>query len=190
MKSKSISIILGCFALLACGGTAPVEQAAEQPQAEAEPEMIIEVDLVDLVANTAEFVGKEISVSGTVDHVCKHGGKRLFIMAEDPQIRFKVEAGEFISAFDATLAGSDITVRGVVKEQKIDDAYLDTQEAGLEAEDSSAEHAEADDHNEQEHKNIESLREQVSDSEDGCISFYSLDCQAIEVEVEVEVVEE
>lgn len=184
MSLRSIAIILGCLAMLACGGPAQEEPAVELPQAETEVAQIIEVDLVDLVADTAEFVGKEISVSGTVDHVCKHGGKRLFIMAEDPKIRFKVEAGDSIGAFDATLAGSEITVQGVVKAQIIDDATLDAREAELKGEEHSDEHGEADVHLEKEHKNIESLREQVSETEDGCISFYSLDCTTYEIEEE------
>ncbi|HRY98677.1 MAG TPA: hypothetical protein P5550_06415 [Bacteroidales bacterium] len=79
------------------------------------------------------LVDQTISIEGTVTHVCKHGGKRLFIKdAEDNEI--KVESGESIAQFDATLEGTDIIVEAIVKELRIDEAYLQEWEAELAAE--------------------------------------------------------
>jgi len=180
MIKPSIAVLLGCVVLIGCGGQ-PSTEAPVQPEPEAEV-AVAEVSLVDLVERPADFVDQEIFVQGTVDHVCKHGGKRLFIMAENPEQRFKIEAGEPIGAFDVALEGSDVKVRGVVVENRIDDAYLDTMEADLEAEgdEPAGEQADTDDHHAQERDHLLQLRQQVAESENGYLSTYSLDCQALE----------
>ena len=45
------------------------------------------------------YEGKLVEIVGTVDHVCKHSGKRIFIHGDNAEDRVKVEAGE-VGTFD------------------------------------------------------------------------------------------
>ena len=181
MKKIVMTMCLGFTLILGCGGGPDSNPPTEMAQEETAASVAAEVDLVALVENTADYVGQEILVSGTVDHVCKHGGKRLFIMAENPEQRFKIEAGDSISAFDVSLEGSDITVQGIVMEQKIDEAYLDDWEAKLTGEGEGEEAAAEDGHHIEDLEKIKSYRQQLADSEAGELSFYSLDCHSFEI---------
>ena len=75
--------------------------------------------LPEFESKAGEFVGKEIEVSGIVDHVCKHGGKKILLVDGDHSLHvFNDER------YDEELSGSEISLIGVVEEEKIDEAYL------------------------------------------------------------------
>ena len=63
----------------------------------------------------AENVGKEVEIQGMVVHVCKHGGKKLFIIGEDPEKRVKITTSEKVSVFEPELEGSTIFVKGIIE---------------------------------------------------------------------------
>jgi hypothetical protein len=88
-----------------------------------------EVTVEELLADAGPFVEQPVSVKGTVVHVCRHGGQRLFIVGEDGENRFRITVGENISEFDIELEGSVIEVNGIVKELIIDETYLAEWEA-------------------------------------------------------------
>lgn len=87
----------------------------------------------ELIEQAEGLVDQTISVEGVVIHVCAHGGERLFIAdAEGNEI--KVESGENIPRFDVTLEGTEIVLEAIVRELRIDEAYLQEWEAELAAE--------------------------------------------------------
>jgi len=186
MLKKTVLIVLPVLVLAACGGAPVEEPAVEEAVAEAPVEIQV-VELAALLESTAGYVGKEIAVTGTVEHVCKHGGKRLFIMGEDPEMRFKITAGEKVGAFEAELEGSTITVTGIVEEEIIDEAYIDSLETEAEAEAAAEEaHEEGADETTDEHHPGEGdraahLRQMLAESGSDQLSFYSLDCNAFEI---------
>jgi hypothetical protein len=63
----------------------------------------------------AENVGKEVEIQGMVIHVCKHGGKKMFIIGEDPEMRVKITASDKIGEFKPELEGSTVAVKGIVE---------------------------------------------------------------------------
>jgi hypothetical protein len=77
----------------------------------------------------SENIGKEVTISGRVTHVCRHGGQRLFITGEDTSRTIRITTGENIPEFDIALEGNMIAVRGIVKELIIDETYLAEWEA-------------------------------------------------------------
>jgi len=79
----------------------------------------ISVDSFLIVA--ADLVGKEVTVMGTVDHVCKHGGKKAQIFSAHPSKRIFAFAGETFGNFKAELEGSSVCIRGKVIEIKRED---------------------------------------------------------------------
>lgn len=52
-----------------------------------------------------ELSGKTVYVSGIIDHVCRHGGKRFKILSSDGSQELKIELGENFDIMDASLAG-------------------------------------------------------------------------------------
>ncbi len=150
-----------------------------------------ELTVAEINANTGEYVEKTVSITGTVNHVCRHGGKRLFVMSDDASDRFKVEAGQ-VGSFDVALEGSKVRVVGVVKELKVDKAYLDNWEkevCAAEAENEAQKYTsdnEGEEHagNEQANnptlQNINALRQELVTSEQTHLSFYHLEAISFE----------
>jgi RecJ-like exonuclease len=62
-----------------------------------------------------KMVGQEVEIEGMVIHVCKHGGKKMFLIGENPDIRIKITASDKVSIFDPELEGSTVHVTGLVE---------------------------------------------------------------------------
>jgi hypothetical protein len=197
MHHRLIVLFVIALALVVFGcsqeGTEPAAEVAQETQQAAETEQAepapAEVTLAELATNTAEHVGQTVAVTATVDHVCKHGGKRMFLIDGTPDHRFKITAGDAVGAFDVALEGSDVQVVGVVAEQRIDEAYLDAWEAesseqkpevAHEGHEHTAEGAEADHHEEDTQQQIDAMRQRLADSGQDHLSFYSLECLSFE----------
>jgi hypothetical protein len=127
-----------------------------------------------------EYVGKELTVKGTVDHVCKHGGKRVKIFGSNPDQTIHGEATEAVGTFNAELEGSDVCLTGIVAESKMDLAYVEEYEKSIiealekESEEAEMEHAKGVDH----HTKLEQIKvwkEEIATNGKGYISSYYLD---------------
>ena len=134
--------------MASCGNTTQNTTEAEEQEATeqvaevaAEPMQVAVIDFPDEAEN---LVGKEVFIEGTVVHVCKHGGKKMFLVAEeDPDVRIKITTdGELVAAFQPELEGNWVKVIGVVE------AF----EAEEEMEAEGAEHEEDADHENIYHK--------------------------------------
>ena len=126
-----------------------------------------------------EFVEKEVVVEGIVDHVCKHGGKKLFLVSEEGDLH--VESDE---RFDESLAGSEVVVKGVVKEFRIDEAYcLKMEEDNIQ----SHKKGETDeDLYEMKMAQIQEYRDSMKTAGVDHLSFYSLAYVSLEMKDKVE----
>ncbi len=114
---KRIALLLGIASLLfACN---PSETSKKQENTELKEPTVTFIALKDLQAKGTEYLDKEIETQGIVDHVCKHGGKKILLVADGADVHvFNNER------FDENLATQEIKVRGTVKEDRIDEAYL------------------------------------------------------------------
>lgn len=168
----------------------------------------VEVTLAQFEAGAADHVGKTVSITGTVDHVCRHGGKKMFIVSEGSGERLKITATPDVGAFNVDLEGSNVRVEGVVEVLKVDEAYLanwegevcaaeglpvdaaegehhdETAEAavveGAEAADEQLAEATDEVQSPEELKQINALREQLAESGQEYLAFYSLACNSFE----------
>lgn len=80
----------------------------------------------------AENVGKEVEIKGMVIHVCKHGGKKMFLIGEDPDQRVKIDASDKVSVFNPELEGSTVEVKGIIQpivEEEVPESEKATQDA-------------------------------------------------------------
>lgn len=147
-------------------------------------------NLTELNEMAPNYVNQEVILEGIVDHVCKHGGKRMFIVGSLPSARIRIDAGEELS-FDASLEGSSVFVTGILEELRIDNAYLDKweqeirDEMGGEAaskvhmgEEGHEDHNSDADHDLQ---RIADYRTNIIDSGKEYLSFYSVKCISYQV---------
>lgn len=76
------------------------------------------IALEEFDSKAGDFISEEIKVQGIVDHVCKHGGKKILLVTDDGQVHITSDV-----RFDEALMGSEITVAGIVLEERIDEGY-------------------------------------------------------------------
>ena len=159
----------------------------------------VDLDLANFDDKAETLIGKQIILNGMIDHVCKHGGQKMFMVNEDADARVKITTGEDMAAFNTELEGETIRVVGVIDEQRIDEDYLrEWEEELLAGADEDAEHSEHGDkvhmgeHSEEvveaeeaeephEMKQIRNYRKMIAESEKDYISFFSVTCIEYEV---------
>jgi len=181
MDKRIFALMFIVLLLAACGGQGDQTEALEPAAEEAVPNLVPG----DLLDHPEQFVDQTVELTGTVQHVCEVTGKRMFLSGpDDPSRTFKVTAGKGIGEFPVALNGSDVTARGVVREQKVDQAFLDNWEAeiatgvkpeaaheghGSEGEGQESKEAEA-------RAQLENMREKLAASGKEHLLFYSLEC--------------
>jgi hypothetical protein len=121
MIKKMFALVVIALYLASCGGNAP------------KTEEIVKITVDDFSANPDLYADKQIEITGTATHVCKEGGKRLFIIGTDPEQRVKIETGKELSSFPVELEGSDVVVTGTVSKLVVDEAYLTNWENEIKA---------------------------------------------------------
>lgn len=118
-------------------------------------------------AKAGEFVNKEVKVKGIVDHVCKHGGKKILLASDEGDLHINSEV-----RFDEALMGSEVAFTGIVVEERIDESYCLKME-----EDNIRSHTEGASNEEQfeaKKKHIQTYRDQMKTGNTDHISLYSL----------------
>ncbi len=114
--------LAGALALASCGNgtnTAGTAATAESSSATAKT-----MDVDSLLASAETLVDKPIVVEGICTHICSKGGGKLFMMGSDDTRTIRVEAGEKIGRFTQEVVNNIVTISGILREQRIDEAYL------------------------------------------------------------------
>lgn len=91
-------------------------------QQEVKSEQIVTASIVELLATPADYQDKEVAVSGMVTHVCRHGGQKCFIVADDGETQIRIVPGGDIDEFKIDMEGSTVAFKGIFR-------VLDTAEA-------------------------------------------------------------
>lgn len=154
---------------------------------------------VDVFLKDAEkFAGKEIQISGTVSHVCRHSGKKMFVFGDNPQQTVKINTGGEVSSFDINLEGTEVEITGtVIEDVRIDEAYLNEWEdeiiqmvgdkdvkvcnaesqaiSGQQGDTASVDQAEEEDP----FAAVKEFRKKLAESGKTYISVYAVDCKSL-----------
>jgi hypothetical protein len=176
MKKVLLALAI-CLFIISC----KTEDKKVENNNEISVEEIVETPLLTLGefdTKAGEFIGKEIQVKGIVDHVCKHGGKKILLVTDDGDAHVFSE-----ERFDEALMGSEIIVNGVVLEERIDESYCLKME-----EDNIKSHSEGVSNKEQfenKKKHVQELRDQMKEKGVDHISNYSLQYVSL-TKIEVE----
>ncbi len=161
---KTLLLVSMMAVLISCGDSPKKANETENTENKEQPVLT----LADFNSEAEKWVDQEIQIEGIVDHVCKHGGKRLFLVNDFGDVH--IDGKE---RFDDALAGSDIVVTGVVKEFKVDEAYCLQME-----QDHIQKHKEGIDNEDvyaQKMKQINAYRDSMQAAGVDHLSFYSID---------------
>lgn len=127
---KSVVLFLSLIFLFSCN-TSNQKKSAEL--------VVMTVD--QLQENGKDLVGKEVMVKGTVSHVCKESGARCFLMGSTEEVSVRIEAGK-IGSFGQEQMGSELKIRGILKEVQLDEEDLtEMEKAAKEGESANIGHA-------------------------------------------------
>lgn len=125
------AFVAGSLLLLSsCGG-----QSTQKTTGNVEPksvEVSKNMGIDDLLNDADRYVGNAVAVEGICTHICKHGGKKIFLMGSDDTKTIRVEAGK-IGRFKQECVNSIVELKGTLCEERIDEAYLKQWETKLEA---------------------------------------------------------
>ncbi len=189
---KKLSLISIVIILITACNSNQKQPAEDQNNTVKEPVMI---SVNDFENNASEIVGEKIIIEGTVNHVCQHGGKRMFLIDTVSDATVKIIVGENIPSFNTDLEGQDVIVTGVIDELRIDEDYLTEWENELmmEAEEGEG-HDDGSGHegskkgeaaDQGEHvsglEKIKNYRQEIKESGTDHLSFYSIICEEYKV---------
>ena len=89
---------------------------------------ILTVDSVMVALDS--FVGKTVTIEGVVSHLCKHGGRKAFILGGDDNTMLRADATpEMGGAFPQECIHKPVKVTGVIVEERLDEAAVREMEA-------------------------------------------------------------
>lgn len=177
---KTLFALLGLLVLFSCNN--PGNQKKDEKQAQP---TALTVD--ELQKQAKDLVGKEVTVKGTVTHVCKEAGARCFVMGSSEDIIIRIEAGK-IGSFTQEQMGSDLEIRGILREVQIDEADLkEMQQADAKGESANKAHALGHDgpsmhtvdggkhDSTSQAQKLEQMSNKLAESKDGYVPVYYID---------------
>ena len=124
MKTKwmvAVMMFAACI-LSSCDGGKKQAQNVE--------ETVAAMSIDEVMAKAGELVDQTVTIEGVCTHTCSHGAKKMFLVGSDDSKTLRIEAGE-LGAFDTKVVNNIVTVKGVIKEERIDEAYLQDWETRL-----------------------------------------------------------
>ena len=119
------AIAIASLTLFSCNSQSKTASQQDEAKTEKTTEAM-EID--SLLANAESLVDKTITFEGVCTHACKHGATKIFMMGSDDTQTIRVEAAE-LGAFDTKCVNSLVQVKGILREQRVDEEYLQKWEA-------------------------------------------------------------
>lgn len=180
---KKLYIIIAVLALgmsfASCGNSKKQSESASASELvsqkiDVEHAMYVE----DILQNAEKEVGKEVTLRGFVTHTCKHSGRRCFVMGRDQKTSIRVEAKGNIGGFNRELIGSELIIKGVLKENKLTKEYIDQAEEELKEKQGKGEEGETC---ESELNNLNGMREWMKANNKDYYSIYYIEGTDYEV---------
>ena len=130
MKIKfmvAATLIAALVTTTSCGN---INKQSQSEKTELAAPAALSVD--NLLAHADSLANREVTIEGICTHTCKHGATKIFLMGSDDTKTIRVEAGP-LGSFDTKCINAIVTVTGTLKEQRVDEAYLQNWESKLKA---------------------------------------------------------
>jgi len=126
-------------------------------------------------------VGKEVKVHGRINHVCRHSGKKCFIVNEQGDLSIQIIAGGDITSFDKELVGSEIEVVGIINERRIEKEQIDQNEQDAKEKMQNEESEESHKHCDAMLNNVKQMREWMKKNNKEYYAIYYIESLKYEV---------
>jgi hypothetical protein len=117
IKHFIYTLIILLFMITSCG-TGSKDDANKKKSDTAK------VTVLSFLKQADTLIDKPVIIEGNILHTCKHGGKRMFLVDGNDSVTVEVTAGGTITSFDEKLIGSRVRVAGMLREERIDEKYL------------------------------------------------------------------
>jgi len=166
MKMMKILVVAIGLVLISCSPKSNMEQNEELVVSEIAD--VPTLSIAEFDTKAGDFVNQEVKVRGIVDHVCKHGGKKLLLVNDDGSIHITTSDDRFSDE----LIGEEIYVNGIVEEFRVDEEYCLQME-----EDNIKNHSEGSTDDElfkQKKQSIQAYRDSMKVAGVDHLSYYSL----------------
>lgn len=124
IKSFALALTASLF-LISCGGNQNKNENNE------ETATIEAVSVEKALEQIPNALNQEISIEGLCTHICAHGGKKLFLVTDDGERSVQVIADESLGRFPEECVNAIVRVKGIVKENRIDEAKIQEMEAQM-----------------------------------------------------------
>lgn len=175
MKNTFLATVVALL-MISCGSSQSNKKVKDVGETKVELMLSSAYTLDSLLTNAVTLIDKEVTVRGHITHTCKHSGRRCFIVGNDPNTTFRVEAKGKIGGFNRELTGSEVAITGMVRERRLTKEYIAQQEEqAREKEDGSAESCGA------EIANILAMKEWMKSHNKDYFSIYFMDGESFEV---------
>jgi hypothetical protein len=163
MRNLLIAFAL-MFALISCKDTG--KKTTDTDVVAEEAYEVPTITIAEFNADAGKYLDKEVKVKGIVDHVCKHGGKKIFFVDNEEDLHINSE-----TRFEEDLNGSKLIVTGIVREFRVDESYC------LQMEEDNIKSHEAGDMEiyNQKKETIKYYRDSMAIANTDHLSYYSLD---------------
>lgn len=170
-KILTIAAVASLFA--SCANEQKADENKTETTVETAKTVAPVISLGEFDQEAGKYLDKEVKVKGIVDHICKHGGKKIFLVTDDGNVHVNSD-----SRFEDSLTGNEVIVTGIVRELRIDEGTC------LKDEDENIKsHDEGNTKNElfeQKKKQIAFYRDSMKTAGVDHLSFYSLEYVALE----------
>lgn len=118
MKFNSfLAMVAAALMMVACGNNQNNKAAEEQAE-------VAQAVMIDHVLAEGEALADQlIEIEGVCTHICSHSASKIFLLGENEGKTIRVEAAE-LGSFDQKCVNSIVKVKGILHEERIDEAYL------------------------------------------------------------------
>lgn len=156
---------------------------------------VLQVDKV--LSDAGQLAGQNIEVEGICTHICAHGGGKIFLMGSDDTKNIRIEAGKEIGKFKPETVNNVVRVKGILVEDRIDEAYLtqweekvkaqtDEKHGNSEAGCSSEQKARGEAVTNSTQERIDNFRKRIAERKEkegkDYLSFYHIDAQSYTIQ--------
>lgn len=119
---KNLKLIIAALMLVAFMGacnqaTKKTEKSSLKESVKTE---ITYLSVEKILQNADTLSEKNVNLTGVIDHVCKHGGKRFKMLSSDGSKTIKVELGDNFKPADPSIAGKTVKVTGKLVPRNMD----------------------------------------------------------------------
>ncbi|MCM1077258.1 MAG: hypothetical protein NC411_07860 [Bacteroides sp.] len=118
MKKATLFSIFAfvCMIMVSCGSSS---KSADEATANGT------IDVDQVLAQADNLVGDTIVIEGVCSHLCAHGGRKAFIAGSADSIMLRCEAFPLMGeAFPKSIIRRPVQVKGILREERIDEAAI------------------------------------------------------------------